>query len=131
MSLARTVIKTAMAPGAIGPYSQALKVGNTLYLSGQIGLSPESNEFAGPDVEAQTNQALQNIRAVLKEAGSSFKDVVKTTILLADINDFATVNKIYAQYFSEPYPARAAYECSKLPKLARIEIEAIAVLDQV
>ena len=126
-SIVRKIISTACAPKAIGPYSQAVKAGNTLYISGQIGLDPKTMELRGPDVEAQSEQVLKNIECILSEAGMSFANVVKTTVLLSDINDFAKVNEIYQKYFKEPYPARAAYEVANLPKLAKVEIETIAV----
>ena len=126
-TVTRTVINTDRAPKAIGPYNQGIKVGNTLYLSGQIGLDPETMELVGSDVEAQAHQVFKNMSAVLDEAGLSFFNVVKTTVLLADINDFAKVNAVYQQYFQEPYPARAAFEVANLPKLARVEVEGIAI----
>ncbi|CAK8691181.1 2-iminobutanoate/2-iminopropanoate deaminase-like [Clavelina lepadiformis] len=126
-SLIRKIINTGNAPAAIGPYNQAVKVGKTLYLSGQIGLDPQTSQFSGSDVESQAEQALKNMGKVLEEAGMTFENVVKTTILLVDIWDFAAVNKIYQNYFKPPYPARAAYAVAALPKLAKIEIEGIAV----
>ncbi|THD24513.1 Enamine/imine deaminase [Fasciola hepatica] len=126
--LIRTVIKTARAPGAIGPYSQAVAVNDTLYISGQLGILPESMVFAGNDVEAQTHQALKNISAILDAAHLSMKNVVKTTVLLSDMNNFAKVNEIYGEY---PYPARAAFQVACLPKNAMVEIEAIAAFGTV
>jgi len=123
----RTIIKTTLAPGAIATYSQAVKVDKTMYISGQLGLDAKTMEFAGDDVKTQANMALTNIGHILKEAGMEYSNVVKTTVLLADINDFAAVNEVYKTFFSEPYPARAAYAVAALPKLARVEIEAIAV----
>ena len=126
-TMLRTIINTTKAPKAIGPYNQAVKVGSTLYVSGQIGLDPQTMEFVGPDVESQSEQVFKNMNAILSEAGMSFANVVKTTVLLADINDFSKVNLIYQKYFKDPYPARAAYAVANLPKLARVEIEATAV----
>ncbi|XP_064606875.1 2-iminobutanoate/2-iminopropanoate deaminase-like [Liolophura sinensis] len=126
----RRIISTPKAPKAIGPYSQAVAVDKTLYVSGQLGLNPESMELP-EDVATQTKQALQNIGSILESANSSFSKVVKTTILLADINDYATVNSVYGTFFSAPFPARAAYQVANLPKLAKVEIEAIAIIGDV
>eukprot|EP00112_Aurelia_sp_Birch-Aquarium-sp1_P007053 Seg1770.7 transcript_id=Seg1770.7/GoldUCD/mRNA.D3Y31 product="2-iminobutanoate/2-iminopropanoate deaminase" protein_id=Seg1770.7/GoldUCD/D3Y31 len=130
-AIVRKVINTAKAPAAIGPYSQAVLVNGTLYISGQLGLVAESKQFVSDDVAAQAKQALQNMAHILEAAGTGFDKVVKTTVLLADINDFAKVNEVYATFFKEPYPARAAYQAANLPKLARVEIEAIAVVGNV
>eukprot|EP00197_Chlamydomonas_leiostraca_P014621 CAMPEP_0202865854 /NCGR_PEP_ID=MMETSP1391-20130828/6554_1 /ASSEMBLY_ACC=CAM_ASM_000867 /TAXON_ID=1034604 /ORGANISM="Chlamydomonas leiostraca, Strain SAG 11-49" /LENGTH=299 /DNA_ID=CAMNT_0049545737 /DNA_START=42 /DNA_END=944 /DNA_ORIENTATION=+ len=124
----KSVICTDRAPAALGPYSQAIKAGNTVYVSGQIGIVPGTKDFASPDVEGQTEQVLKNMGAILDAAGANYKNVVKTTILLADIGDFAKVNAIYAKYFTEQPPARATYAVKDLPLGARVEIEAIAVL---
>ena len=120
-------IASAGAPAAIGPYSQAVQAGNTVYVSGQLPIDPATGAFAGADIAAQTQQSLANIRAILEEAGMTMANVVKTTVLLADINEFATMNAVYAQFFTEPYPARAAFQVAALPKGAKVEIEAIAV----
>lgn len=120
-------ISTPNAPAAIGPYSQAVEAGNTVYVSGQLPIDPATGAFAGADIAAQTRQSLQNIRSILEANGMSMKDVVKTTVLLADINEFAAMNAVYAEFFSEPYPARAAFQVAALPKAAKVEIEAIAV----
>ena len=120
-------IATAGAPAAIGPYSQAVQAGNPVYVSGQLPIDPATGAFAGADIAAQTQQSLANIRAILEEAGMTMANVVKTTVLLADINEFATMNAVYAQFFTEPYPARAAFQVAALPKGAKVEIEAIAV----
>ena len=120
-------IATAGAPAAIGPYSQAVQAGNTVYVSGQLPIDPATGAFAAADIAAQTQQSLANIRAILEEAGMTMANVVKTTVLLADINEFATMNAVYAQFFTEPYPARAAFQVAALPKGAKVEIEAIAV----
>ncbi|MBR0173413.1 MAG: RidA family protein [Lachnospiraceae bacterium] len=120
-------IMTENAPAAIGPYSQAVIAGNTVYVSGQLPIDPETGEFPSDDIRDQTAAALRNIRAILDAAGLDLSDVVKTTVLLADINDFAAMNEVYAQFFTAPYPARAAFQVAKIPKGARIEIEAVAV----
>lgn len=118
-------IKTNYAPGAIGPYSQAIEAGGLVFVSGQLPIVPETGEFAG-DISENTHQCLKNIRAILKQADLDMSNVVKTTVLLKDMNDFVAMNEVYAQYFAEPYPARAAFEVAKLPKGSNIEIEAIA-----
>ena len=120
-------IKTNNAPATIGPYSQAIKAGNTIYVSGQLGLNPSTGNFDGDDIKTQTKQSLQNIKSILTEAGYSMDDVVKTTVLLKDIKDFGDMNKIYSGYFKEPFPARAAFEVAALPKDGKVEIEAVAV----
>ena len=120
-------ISTKKAPAAIGPYSQAIRVGNIVYTSGQIPLDPATGAFVEGGIKEQTRQALTNIKAILEEAGTSMNNVVKTTVLMADIGEFAAMNEVYAEFFSQPYPARAAYQVAALPKAAKIEIEAIAV----
>ena len=110
-----------------GPYSSAVKADDTLYLSGQLGIDPATGELA-EGVEAQARQAMRNIAGVLEDAGASFDNVVKMTVLLADINDFAAVNEVYGSFLSEPYPARSAFQVAAIPKGALVEIEAIAVL---
>jgi len=122
----RKVIDTKNAPAALGPYSQAIVVDSILYSSGQLGMIPETGEFAGESAAVQADQALTNLKAVLNEAGTSLANVHKTTIFLKDINDFAAVNEVYAQYFTEPYPARSCVQAGALPKDARVEIEVIA-----
>lgn len=122
-------IATKNAPAAIGPYSQGIKAGKTIYVSGQIPIDPATGEFAGQDIETQTRQSLTNIKNILKEAGADMSDVVKTTVLLKDIADFAAMNKVYAEFFTEPYPARAAFQVAAIPKGALVEIEAVAVTD--
>lgn len=124
----KTVITSNNAPAALGPYSQAIKAGNTLYISGQLGLDPKSGEFAGPDAASQAKQALANLKAILQEAGASPANVVKTTVLLADINDFGPVNEVYATVFSAEPPARSCFAVVSLPKGGKVEIEAIAIL---
>ena len=120
-------IQTPNAPAAIGPYSQAVQAGGTVYVSGQLPINPATGEFAGADIRAQARQSLENIKAILAAAGTDMAHVVKTTVLLQDMADFAAMNEVYAEYFSEPYPARAAFQVAKLPKDALVEIEAVAV----
>ena len=119
-------IYTPNAPAAIGPYSQAVQAGNMLFVSGQIPIDPATGEFAGADIATQTNQSLTNIKNILAAAGYTMNDVVKTTVLLADIADFAAMNAVYAEYFTENKPARAAFAVKDLPRGALVEIEAIA-----
>ena len=121
-------IETEKAPAALGPYSQAVKAGDTLYISGQVPLVMETGELAGSDIKTQTKQALENIKAILTEAGAEMSNVVKTTVLLKDMADFAAMNEVYATFFTGIYPARATYQVVALPKDALIEIEAIAVI---
>lgn len=122
----KKVIASPKAPAALGPYSQAIMFNDTLYLSGQLGGDPATGKL-GATVEEQTRQALANLGAVLEEAGLSYADVVKTTVLLADIADFGAMNAIYAEYFTEDKPARVCYQVAALPKNAKVEIDAIAV----
>ncbi|WP_373455842.1 RidA family protein [Paenibacillus sp. VTT E-133291] len=121
-----TVITTD-APGAIGPYSQAVKLGNVLYTSGQLGLDPVSGTFPAT-VEEQTEQSLLNVKAILGAAGTSMDQVIKTTVFLKDMNDFLKVNEIYGRFFAQPYPARSAVEVARLPKDGLVEIEVIAYI---
>ena len=121
------VIATKNAPGAIGPYSQAILAGDTLYCSGQIALIPETGEMVENDIALQTRQVLTNLGAVLKEAGMGYENVVKTTCLLKSMDDFVPMNKVYAEFFTKDCPARVAYEVGKLPKDALVEIDCIAV----
>src|SRR5262245_45644499 len=114
------------APKAIGPYSQAIRTGELLFLSGQVPLDPATGQLVDGDVSAQTQRVMENLAAVLKSAGLSLAHVARTTIFLADMNDFAKVNEVYGSYFSEPYPARATVQVARLPKDARVEIDAIA-----
>nr|ACO11250.1 Ribonuclease UK114 [Caligus rogercresseyi] len=125
----RVIISTAKAPGAIGPYSQAVKAGNTLYISGQIGLDPNSMEVVGGGVEGQARQVLKNFGEILRAGGSTFEQVLKTTVLLKSMDDFGAVNKIYSEFFSKDPPARAAYEVARLPKDVLVEIEGIALVE--
>jgi 2-iminobutanoate/2-iminopropanoate deaminase len=122
----KQAISTDGAPKAIGPYSQAIRVGQLLFLSGQVALDPATGQIVEGDVAAQTHRAMKNLAAVLKAGGLTFADVARTTIYLADMNDFAKVNEVYGSYFSEPYPARATVQVARLPKDARVEIDAIA-----
>ena len=120
-------IKTTKAPGAIGPYSQAVKAGNHVFISGQLPINPETGEMPS-DIKAQTRQSIANLKAILEEAGGSLDNVVKTTCLLADMELFGPMNEIYAEEFKAVYPARAAFAVKELPKKALVEIEAIAIL---
>ncbi|MDC7226776.1 MAG: RidA family protein [Spirochaetales bacterium] len=120
-------IHTDNAPAAIGPYSQAVEAGGFIYVSGQIPVDPATGELAGNTIEAQAKQSLSNVRAILESADCTMNDVVKTTVLLADIADFAGMNGVYADFFSEPFPARAAFAVKDLPKGAKVEIEVIAL----
>jgi len=120
-------ISTPNAPAAIGPYSQAIEAAGTIYVSGQLPLIPETGKFAEGGIKEETRQSFRNIQNILAQAGLTLQNVVKVTVLLNDINDFAQVNEAYAEFFSEPYPARSAFAVQALPKGANIEIEAIAV----
>ena len=122
-------VRTTNAPAAIGPYSQGVQAGKTIYVSGQLPIDPATGEFAGEDIQAQTRQCLTNIKNILVAAGADMSAVVKTTVLLDNIADFAAMNEAYAEFFTEPYPARAAFEVAAVPKGAKLEIEAIAVID--
>lgn len=119
-------ISTKKAPAAIGPYSQAIQVGNLVYTSGQIPIDPATGAFVEGGIKEQTRQSLTNIRAILEEAGLNMGNVVKTTVFMADMNDFADMNSVYAEFFAEPYPARSAVAVKTLPKGALVEIEVIA-----
>jgi len=123
-------IKTDKAPQAVGPYSQAVKVGNFLFISGQIAINPETGKLEGETVAEQTERVLKNIEAILREAGFSLKDVVKTTVYLKNMCNFAEMNGVYAKFFGEHRPARATVEVSNLPLGALVEIEAIAVKEK-
>jgi len=125
--MSKQPITSKHAPAALGPYSQGVRAGHTVYLSGQIGLDPATGSLVD-GVEAQTHQVLKNMRAVAQAAGGELDDIVKLTLLLADLGDFANVNEIMATYFKPPYPARATYQVVALPKAARIEVEAVLVL---
>jgi 2-iminobutanoate/2-iminopropanoate deaminase len=124
----KEIISTENAPGAIGPYSQAVKTGGMIFCSGQIPIDITTGEFVSSDVAEQTEQVLKNLSAVLEAAQSSLNDVVKTTVFLADMNDFGAMNEVYAKYFSENKPARATVQAAGLPRGARVEIDCIAVV---
>lgn len=123
----KSTVYTSAAPAAVGPYSQAIATENLLFLSGQLPLNPQTGLFPGEDVAAQTAQSLQNLQAVLAQAGLTLDAVVKTTVFLKDMADFDAMNKVYASYFTKDCPARSAVQVAALPKNARVEIEAIAV----
>ena len=120
-------VHTPDAPAAIGPYSQAVKAGGMVYVSGQIPLDPATGAFAGADIRTQTRQCLKNLQAILTEAGSGLDKVVKTTVMLKDIGDFAAMNEVYAEAFTAPFPARAAFQVGGLPRDALVEIECVAI----
>ena len=122
------VISTKKAPAAIGPYSQAIRIGNLVYTSGQIPIDPTTGTFVEGGIKEQTCQSLTNVKAILEEAGLSMSNVVKTTVFMADMNDFADMNAVYSEFFSEPYPARSAVAVKTLPKGASVEIEVVAAI---
>ena len=122
----KRIIQTEQAPAAIGPYSQAIRIGDFLYTSGQIALDPESGMFLSGEIEEETEQTLKNISAILQAGGVNFENVIKTTVYLSDLNDFTRMNQVYEKYFSKNKPARACVQVAALPKGARIEIDAIA-----
>ena len=122
----KKAIATEKAPAAIGPYAQAIQTGDLIFVSGQLPIDPATGEFAGSDIASQTRQSLANIRNILEAAGSGMDKVVKTTVLLADIADFAGMNEVYAEFFHAPYPARAAFQVAAVPRDALVEIEAVA-----
>lgn len=124
----KKVISTSGAPGAIGPYSQAIKAGNLVYTSGQIPLDPVSGELIG-DIKKATERSLENVKAILEEAGTNMDKVIKTVVFLKDMNDFAAMNEVYGTYFKENAPARSCVQVAKLPKDALVEIEAIAIIE--
>ena len=123
----KKVISSPLAPGAIGPYSQAIEANGTIYVSGQLPINPATGEFAQGGIKAEARQSLTNIKNILAAEGLDMSNVVKVTVLLADISYFAEVNEVYAEFFAQPYPARSAFAVAALPKGANIEIEAIAV----
>lgn len=125
----KKIIATKNAPAAIGPYSQAVKVGNMLFASGQLGLNPETGNFAEGGIKEQTAQAFSNVKAILAEAGMTIDNVVKTTVFLADMADFAAMNEVYASQFNGDFPARSAVAVKTLPKNGLVEVEVIAVKD--
>lgn len=120
-------INSNNAPKAIGPYSQAIATDNLVFVSGQIPINPKTSQFAGNTIEEQTRQCLENVKAILSEKSLTLSDVVKTTVLLDNMNDFTEMNSVYSEFFSEPYPARACFEVAKLPLNALVEIEVIAI----
>lgn len=122
-------ISTKKAPAAIGPYSQAIQVGNLVYTSGQIPINPATGTFVEGGIKEQTRQSLSNVRAILEEAGLSMANVVKTTVFLADMADFAEMNAVYAEFFAEPYPSRSAVAVKSLPKGALVELEVVATTE--
>jgi 2-iminobutanoate/2-iminopropanoate deaminase len=124
----RQAISSEDAPKAIGPYSQAIKAGNLLFLSGQIPLDPASGNIVDGDITVQTDRVFQNIKAVLAAAGASFANVVRTTVFLADMNEFAAMNGVYGKYVVDPPPARSTVQVARLPKDVRVEVDVIAVL---
>ena len=124
------IIATDGAPAAVGPYSQAVRAGDFLFTAGQLGLVPGGKEFAGPDIESQTRQALQNLQAVLEAGGSGLQQVVKTTVFLADMGEFARMNAVYAEFFGKNPPARSAVQAAALPLGGRVEIEAVALFSR-
>lgn len=125
----KTQINTVNAPAAVGPYSQAIRKGNLLFVSGQLPLIPETGAMCEGSIEECARQSLNNLKAIITEAGASLDDVVKTTVFLADIADGPVANQVYAEFFNEPFPARSAFQVAALPLGASIEIEAIVVLD--
>ena len=129
IGVGRQVVATDRAPAAVGPYSQAIRVDHTVFTAGQIGLDPQTGQLVEGGIEAQTRQALQNLAAVLEAAGSSLENVVKTTVFLANMDDFAEMNRVYAEFFPEAPPARSTVEVSRLPLGALVEIEAIALVE--
>jgi 2-iminobutanoate/2-iminopropanoate deaminase len=124
----RDAVSSPSAPRAIGPYSQAIRAGSLLFVSGQIPLDPATGDMVQGGIEAQTRRVFDNLRAILEAAGATFDNVVRTTVYLADMNDFATVNEVYGTYFSSPAPARATVQAARLPRDARVEIDLIAAL---
>lgn len=127
MANTKEIVQTTQAPQAIGPYSQAVKAGQLLFTSGQLGMDPETGEFPAT-VEEQTEQSLSNVKAIVEAAGANMNQIVKTTVFLKDMNDFQKVNEVYSRFFVEPYPARSAVEVARLPKDALVEIEVIVQL---
>ncbi len=124
--MSKEIIATDQAPAAVGPYSQAVRIGDLVYTAGQLGIVPGTKEFAGPDIEAQTRQALENVKAVLEASSSCLEHVVKTTVFLQDIDEFSRMNGVYAEFFPEDPPARSAVQVAALPLGGRVEIEAVA-----
>ncbi len=128
MENVKEIISTEKAPSAIGPYSQAIRIGNIVFCSGQIPIDPSTGEFVQGGIKEQTEQVLKNLTAVLEAAGTSLKNVVKTTVFLADMNDFAAMNEVYAKFFGDNKPARSTVQAARLPRDAKVEIECIAFI---
>ncbi|KNF09430.1 RutC family protein [Gottschalkia purinilytica] len=126
--MSNKVISTQKAPQAIGPYSQGIIAGNMIFTSGQLGMNPETGEIVNTSIEDETRQSLENLKAILSEAGASLNNVVKTTVFIKDMNQFALINQVYSEYFSEHKPARSCVEVARLPKDGNVEIEAVAIL---
>ena len=126
----REPVKTTDAPAALGPYSQAIKAGGFVYVSGQVPIDPATGEFVAGGIAEQTDRVLKNVSAVLEAAGSSLNQVVKTTVFLADMNEFAAMNEVYAKFFTEAPPARATVQAARLPRDARVEIEAVGLISE-
>lgn len=124
--MSKKEVVSSKAPGAIGPYSQAVEIGDLVFVSGSLPVNPETNEIEGSDITSQTIQSFENIKAILKELDLEMNNIVKTTVFLQDLNDFVKMNEVYATYFDKPYPARSAFEVAALPKGACVEIEVIA-----
>lgn len=125
----REVINSKKAPAAIGPYSQAVKVNGFLFISGQLPMDPETMEIVDGDIQQQTKQSIENIKAILEEAGLNLNNVIKTTVFIKDMEDFSKINEVYGSYFNENKPARACIEVARIPKDAGVEIEAIAIVE--
>lgn len=128
--MSKTIINTHNAPVAVGPYSQAIKLGNTIYTSGQLPLDPNTGDIFGNTIQEQTHRVLKNLNAILEEAKTNFKSVIKTTCYLANMDDFASFNKVYAEYFKEAFPARSCVAVKTLPKNVLVEVEAIAICNE-
>lgn len=127
--MSNTVVQTNSAPAAVGPYSQGIKAGNTIYVSGQLPINPVTGElYKGGDIKEETKISLMNVKAILEEAGASLKDVVKCTVYIKDMNQFGLINEMYAEVFGDSKPARACIEVARLPKDANVEVDAIAVI---
>ncbi len=126
--MTKEIINSSNAPAPIGPYNQAVKAGNLLFVSGQIAIDPSNGQLVLDSIEAETTMVLKNLQAILNEADTSFSNVLKSTIFISDMNNFAKINEIYGQFFSEPYPARETVEVSKLPKGVNVEISVIALV---
>ena len=128
METTRNIVTTAKAPGAIGPYSQAVKTDSMVYVSGQLAFDPESGKLVTDDIKSETRQAMNNLKAILEAAGSKLEKVVKTTLFIKNMDDFPLVNEVYGEFFTQNYPARACVEVARLPRDANFEVEAISLL---